>query len=75
MDRAHKMGTRADMQARSKNVRRDNVQRQKLIQRARAIIYDQHKAVDNSEVESLLQPNSYVPTEVCRTFFCCSFRF
>ncbi|QRV96818.1 colossin-A [Ceratobasidium sp. AG-Ba] len=43
--------------------RHDNISRQKLVQRARAIIYDQHKAVDNVEVNHLLQAKSLVPTE------------
>ncbi|KAG9079443.1 hypothetical protein FS749_008528 [Ceratobasidium sp. UAMH 11750] len=60
---AHKMGTRSDMQMRTNKPRRDNIPRQKLIRRARDIIYTQHKAVDNAEVEDLLRPQSFVPTE------------
>ncbi|KAG9120429.1 hypothetical protein FRC07_004081 [Ceratobasidium sp. 392] len=43
-------------------MRKDSVKRQKTINRARTLIYDQHKAVSNAEVEALLQPSSYVPT-------------
>ncbi|KAG8679254.1 hypothetical protein FRC09_019100, partial [Ceratobasidium sp. 395] len=63
MDRVHKMGTRSDMRIRSKGLRRDSVKRQKLIQKAKAIIFKEQKAVDNKDVEALLQPNSWVPTE------------
>ncbi|KAG9080230.1 hypothetical protein FRC06_006914, partial [Ceratobasidium sp. 370] len=60
---AHKMGTRSDMQAGANKPRRDNIPRQKLVRQARDIIYTQHKAVDNAEVEHLLRPQSFVPTE------------
>ncbi|KAG8768938.1 hypothetical protein FRC12_005262 [Ceratobasidium sp. 428] len=60
---AHKMGTPSDMRMRAKNARRDNLTRQKLIQRARGLINTDGKAVDNVEVQRLLQPHSYVPTE------------
>ncbi|KAG8732310.1 hypothetical protein FRC11_014512 [Ceratobasidium sp. 423] len=63
MELIHKMGTREDMQARTKNPRRDNLHRQKLVNRARSLIYDDNKAVNNKEVEGLLQPTSLVPTE------------
>ncbi|EUC55247.1 hypothetical protein RSOL_104410 [Rhizoctonia solani AG-3 Rhs1AP] len=63
MDQIHKMGTRSDMQARTKKPRRDNLQRQKLVKKARSLIYDNNKAVNNTEVEDLLQPTSLVPTE------------
>ncbi|KAG9082831.1 hypothetical protein FS749_006541 [Ceratobasidium sp. UAMH 11750] len=59
----HKMGTRSDMRMRANKPRRDNISRQKQIRRARDIIYKQHKAVDNTEVEDLLRPQSFVPTE------------
>jgi chromosome condensin MukBEF ATPase and DNA-binding subunit MukB len=65
MDLIHKMGTRSDMQARAKTPRRDNLHRQKLVNRARYLIYENNKAVGNTEVESLLRPTSLVPTEVC----------
>ncbi|KAG9121662.1 hypothetical protein FRC07_002303 [Ceratobasidium sp. 392] len=63
MDLIHKMGTRSDMRMRAKTMRRDNLKRQKLIRQAQDLIYNQHKAVDNAEVEKLLQPESLVPTE------------
>ncbi|KAG9085750.1 hypothetical protein FS749_004132 [Ceratobasidium sp. UAMH 11750] len=59
----HKMGTVSDMQKRTKSLRRDNLRRQKLIRQARSLIYDDNKAVGNTEVEALLQPQSLVPTE------------
>ncbi|KAG8704549.1 hypothetical protein FRC09_003458 [Ceratobasidium sp. 395] len=63
MDRVPMMGSRSDMRIRSKGLRRDSVKRQKIIQKARTIIFEEQKAVDNKEVEDLLQPNSWVPTE------------
>ncbi|KAG8698606.1 hypothetical protein FRC12_008574 [Ceratobasidium sp. 428] len=63
MDLVHKMGTRSDMHMRMKKARRDSRKRQKLIQQAKKLIFDKHKAVDNKEVEALLQPELWVPTE------------
>ncbi|KAG8741835.1 hypothetical protein FRC12_015532, partial [Ceratobasidium sp. 428] len=63
MELIHRMGSRSDMQRRIKTLRRDNLRRQKVIQRARGLIYDQGKAIGNAEVEALLQPESLVPTE------------
>jgi hypothetical protein len=64
MDLIHRMGMRSDMRMRTDTLRHDNVNRQKLIKRARSIIYNDNKAVSNFEVEELLQPKSFVPTEV-----------
>ncbi|QRV94382.1 colossin-A [Ceratobasidium sp. AG-Ba] len=64
LELAHKMGSRSDMQMRKRNPRRDNLSRQKLVQRARDIIYKEHRAVDNAEVQRLLQSQSLVPTEM-----------
>ncbi|CUA69692.1 Colossin-A [Rhizoctonia solani] len=63
MELVHKMGLRSDMQKRIKTQRRDNLQRQKLIRRARAFIYDENTTIGNAEVEYLLQSKSLVPTE------------
>jgi hypothetical protein len=65
----HRMGTRADVQMRTDTLRRDNLHRQKLIKRARFLIYNDNKAVNNDEVEELLQPKSFVPTEVSFRYF------
>jgi hypothetical protein len=61
------MGTRADMQRRIKTLRRDNLNRQKLIRQARSLIFNEGKAVGNEAVEYLLQSQSLVPTEVRQT--------
>lgn len=60
------MGMRADMRIRTDThtVRRDSLQRQKLIKQARSIIYDDCRAVSNPEVEKLLRSKSLVPVEV-----------
>ncbi|KDN35424.1 hypothetical protein RSAG8_11601, partial [Rhizoctonia solani AG-8 WAC10335] len=63
MELIHNMGTQSDMQARRKNPRQDNLRRQKLVNQARSLIYDNNKAVGNAEVEALLRPSSLVPTE------------
>ncbi|CAE6538191.1 unnamed protein product [Rhizoctonia solani] len=77
MDLIHKMGTRSDMQARTKHPRRDSLHRQKLVTRARSLIYKDHKAVGNTEVEGLLRPTSLVPTEnaFSRRLFSLKFNF
>ncbi|KAG9103428.1 hypothetical protein FRC06_010846 [Ceratobasidium sp. 370] len=63
MANAHKMGTRSDIYARNNTQRCDNLMRQKLVNWARALIYEGNKAVSNTEVEDLLQPTSLVPTQ------------
>jgi hypothetical protein len=70
MDLTHNMGTRSDMQIRIKSLRRNSLHRQRLIQRARSIIYEDRKAVSNTKVEDLLWPKSLVPTEVNLIILC-----
>ncbi|KAG9118759.1 hypothetical protein FRC07_006565, partial [Ceratobasidium sp. 392] len=62
MNLAHLMGSRSDMRARKANCRRDNARQRQLVQKARALIYSEQRALGNAEVEALLQPTSLVPT-------------
>lgn len=64
MDSIHKMGTPHDLRFRTNNRRKDSARQRQLVKEARAIIYDNHRAVGNAEVEALLQPTLLVPTIV-----------
>jgi len=45
--------------------RRDTVERREKISAARRLIYEEQYVVDTPQVESLLKPESLVPTIVC----------
>jgi Zn-finger nucleic acid-binding protein len=68
MKSVDKMGTHADMCARTESLRRNNQWWQQLIQRAQSMIYEDRKAVSAKEVEALLRPKSMVPTQVMHKF-------
>jgi hypothetical protein len=59
------MGMRLDMRQRTTLARIDNEDRRQKIDSARNIIYNKNYAVDTENVETLLQPQSLVPTSVC----------
>lgn len=56
---------RLDMRQRTTLARIDNEDRRQKIDSARNIIYNKNYAVDTENVETLLQPQSLVPTSVC----------
>lgn len=53
-----------DMKQRETLARVDNEDRRWKVNSAREIIYKKNYAVDNDNVETLLQPQSLVPTSV-----------
>jgi hypothetical protein len=58
------MGMTLDMKQRETLARVDNEDRRWKVNSAREIIYKKNYAVDNDNVETLLQPQSLVPTSV-----------
>lgn len=64
-----KLGTAADMGRRQTLARHDNDERQRKVAIAREIIYDKKFAIDNDNVETLLKPQSLVPTLVSGNCF------
>lgn len=56
---------RLDMRQRTTLARIDNEDRRQKVDSARNIIYNKNYAVDTENVETLLQPQSLVPTSVC----------
>jgi hypothetical protein len=65
MENVHQAGTQADIATRILAPRQDSQALQQIIQDARHIIYQQGKLVKSAAVESLLKPQSLVPTVVC----------
>jgi hypothetical protein len=59
----HNLGTSNDRQQRTTLVRSD-VSRSPLVATARNFIYQQNYGVDSTRVESLLKPDSWVPSSV-----------
>jgi hypothetical protein len=64
LSRVHNMGMTLDMKQRETLARVDNEDRRWKVNSAREIIYKKNYAVDNDNVETLLQPQSLVPTSV-----------
>lgn len=58
------MGMTLDMKQRETLARVDNEDRRWKVNSMREIIYKKNYAVDNDNVETLLQPQSLVPTSV-----------
>jgi hypothetical protein len=58
------MGMRRDMIQRETLARIDDENRRRKVSVAREIIYQKNYAVDTDNVETLLQPESLVPTSV-----------
>lgn len=58
------LGKDTDAEFRLKSARKDNSLRQKLVQKARKEIYDNRRAIVNSEVSRLLDNQSLTPVEV-----------
>ena len=58
------MGMPRDMKERKTLARVDNEDRRRTVEIAREIIYKKNYAVDNDNVEALLQGQSLVPTSV-----------
>ena len=58
------MGMPQDMQQRNTLARVDDEGRRRKVDIAREIIYEKNYAVDNDNVETLLQDHSLVPTSV-----------
>ncbi|KAI9058875.1 hypothetical protein FKP32DRAFT_1581209, partial [Trametes sanguinea] len=56
------VGTKRDMDARVRQMRVDDADRQFKVARARSFIYDQHRGIGSKPVEDLLKPESLVPT-------------
>ena len=59
------VATENDMLQRVILARRDTVERREKISAARRLIYEGQYVVDTPQVESLLKPESLVPTIVC----------
>lgn len=59
------MGLPDDIKYREACKRIDTKERNDRVRKARAIIYDEGRAVTSKRVEELLRPHSYVPTMVC----------
>jgi len=59
------VATENDMLQRVILARRDTVERREKISAARRLIYEEQYVVDTPQVESLLKPESLVPTIVC----------
>lgn len=60
----HEMGTPKDMAMRSEQCRKDDPERKKKVDDARAIIRRHNYSVNTDEVEKLLKPTSLVPSRV-----------
>jgi hypothetical protein len=58
------MGMPRDMEQRETLARVDNEDRRRKVDIARQIIYEKNYAVNTENVETLLQPQSLVPTVV-----------
>jgi hypothetical protein len=61
---AYRMGMVQDMKQRKTLTCVDDESRRRTVELARDIIYKKNYAVDNDNVEALLQPQSLVPTSV-----------
>ena len=59
------VATENDMLQRANLARRDTVERREKVSAARRLIYEERYVVDTPQVESLLKPESLVPTIVC----------
>lgn len=64
LSRVQNMGMPRDMKERKTLARVDNEDRRRTVEIAREIIYKKNYAVDNDNVEALLQGQSLVPTSV-----------
>lgn len=60
------------MNQRQTGARKDNDERRRKVDIAHEIIYEKHYAIDNDNVETLLKPQSLVPTVVRLDFACIS---
>ena len=59
------VATENDMLQHANLARRDTVERCEKVSAARRLIYEERYIVDTPQVESLLKPESLVPTIVC----------
>jgi hypothetical protein len=66
MGRLHNLGMPRDRQQRATLARCDS-SRSKLVSTARKLIYEDNHGVDGTAVETLLKPDSWVPTSVSMT--------
>lgn len=64
--RLHNLGMSRDRQQRS-TLARSDASRSQLVATARNLIYEKNYGVGSAAVESLLKPNSWVPTSVSVT--------
>jgi hypothetical protein len=71
LSRVQNMGMRQDMTQRKTLARVDDEDRRQKIDCARKIIYEKNYAVDTENVETLLQPESLVPTSVSAQVHAC----
>ena len=63
MERLHNLGMSRDRQQRT-TLARSDASRSQLVSTARSFIYEKNYGTDSTAVESLLKPNSWVPTSV-----------
>jgi len=62
------LGTTSDTKLRTERLRYDTTQRREKIIQARDFIYNKGYVVNSKIVDNLLKEESYVPTEVRRSF-------
>ena len=63
LNKVHNLGTVSDMRQRQNLARMDDINRRNNVKKARSIIYEENKAVNNKASEELLIDQSLVATK------------